>query len=345
MNYNQLIEDLHKLNNQELFLKTHQEIRNNPHLVKEFNNSLTEEEKKTMLVPILDNPNDIQTFPASFFFNDNDPLKVKITRHNRYTTPIMHNHDFYELMYVFEGEFTQRIGNQDYNMITGDTSLIPPGIYHMCDVHNYSVVLNILIEKNTFQEIFLNNLPGNRVFANFFKEDFYAKKISNFVIFHTNGNQEIRDIILQMYLEIINKEKYYTSIVHSKLLQLLGLLLREYEDSAIIADSNIKANTFDLELLNNIDKNYATVSLNSLAEETHYSSQYISKRIKKATGMSFSKYLASRKMEVASDLLKFTKQPVSQISDNLGYLNPETFIRAFKRHYQCTPNNYRHNKI
>lgn len=345
MNYNELIEDLHKLNKQERFLKEHQEVKNDFKLIEKFNNSLNDEEKKNMLVPLLDgNYSDIQTLPASFFFSDNDPLNVKIIRHNRYTTPVMHNHDFYELMYVFEGEFIQHIGNKDYTMNTGDISLVPPNIYHMCDVQNNSIVLNVLIKRHTFQEIFLNNLPVDQVFANFFKEDFYARHISNFIIFHTYGDQMIRDIILKMYLETINRKKYYVPIVHSLLLQMMSYLLRHYEQSAITSNAGSKANNFDLKLLRYINDHYAKVTLEYLAEQYHYSPQYISKRIKNATGLSFNKYLTARKMLVAADLLKFTTETIADISEKLGYLNPETFIRAFKRQYKVTPNNYRHNK-
>ena len=47
MNYNELIEDLHKLNKQERFLKEHQEVKNDFKLIEKFNNSLNDEEKRT----------------------------------------------------------------------------------------------------------------------------------------------------------------------------------------------------------------------------------------------------------------------------------------------------------
>ncbi|MEL4235914.1 cupin domain-containing protein [Lactobacillus amylovorus] len=49
---------------------------------------------------------------------------MKIVKHNRYTTPLTHNHDFYEMFYVLEGEFTQSIGNQRFLMQTGDVLFI-----------------------------------------------------------------------------------------------------------------------------------------------------------------------------------------------------------------------------
>ncbi|MGO5502081.1 cupin domain-containing protein [Lactobacillus amylovorus] len=62
--------------------------------------------------------------PDTSFFDKDDPIKVKIVKHNRYTTPLTHNHDFYEMFYVLEGEFTQSIGNQRFLMQTGDVLFI-----------------------------------------------------------------------------------------------------------------------------------------------------------------------------------------------------------------------------
>lgn len=124
------------------------------------------------MVPILphmvsDTLNPPETFPESYFFNESDPLKVKITQHTRYSTPVMHKHDFYEMFYVYEGEFEQFIDNKTFVMRTGDICLVPTGVFHSLDVNNYSIVLNILIQKDSFQEIFFNNLSGDHIFSNF----------------------------------------------------------------------------------------------------------------------------------------------------------------------------------
>ena len=278
--------------------------------------------------------------PDTSFFDKDDPIKVKIVKHNRYTTPLTHNHDFYEMFYVLEGEFTQSIGNQRFLMQTGDVCLVPPGIYHTLYVDNPSIVLNILIDSKTFQEIFLNNIIGNQIFASFFKSDFYTKKITNYIIFRTYGDEQIKKLILDMDLELINKEKYYAPIVHALLLQLIALLLRKYENEAIVPKED-RPTKLDLKLIEIINNNYQNITLSQLAAKTNYSEQYISQRLKASTGMSFEKYLLSRRMEEAQYLLRYTTSQINDIGYNVGYKNPATFIRAFKRFYQMTPNQFR----
>lgn len=339
ISYEQLLKKLHTYSPMEKVLKEHPEIRGNQKLIKEFNASLTPEQRKIMMVPIV-NYDSLQTLLAASFFKETDPIKVKIVKHNRYTTPLTHNHDFYEMFYVLEGEFTQTIGNQRFLMQTGDVCLIPPEIYHTLYVDNPSIVLNILIDKKTFQEIFLNNIIGNQIFASFFKSDFYTKKITNYIIFRTYGDEEIKHIILNMDLELINKEKYYAPLVHSLLLQLISTLLRKYEDQAIMP-KEVHQDKLDLKLVEIISNNYQTITLSQLAKETNYSEQYISQRLKATTGMSFEKYLLSQRMQEAQYLLRYTDAKINDIGFNVGYKNPATFIRAFKRFYQMTPGQFR----
>lgn len=339
LTYEELNKKLHQYSPMERVLKDHPEIRNNQNLIQKFNDSLTQSQQKTMMVPII-NYDSLQTLLADSFFKKDDPIKVKIIKHNRYTTPLTHNHDFYEMFYVLEGEFYQKIGNQRFLMQSGDVCLIPPGIYHTLYVDNPSIVLNILIEAKTFQEIFLNNLVGNQTFADFFKTDFYTKTITSFIIFRTLGDEEIKHLILQMDLELINKEKYYAPTVHALLLLLISTLLRKYEDTTITPKQK-KQDELDLKIVEIINNKYQNITLSDLAKQTNYSEQYISQRLKSTTGMSFEKYLLSRRMQEAEYLLRYTDSKINKIGEIIGYKNTSTFVRAFKRFYQITPSEFR----
>ena len=341
-----LLVKMHEYTKVEKYLMEHREIRNDKELIKKFNARLNAAEAKETLSEILphlsqDTPHTLETLPESFFFNESDILKVQITQHTRYSTPVTHKHDFYEMFYVYEGEFEQLIDNKSYTMRTGDACLIPPGIYHSLDVNNYSIVLNILIQKDTFQEIFFNNLIGEHSFSKFFLSDFYSKSINTFIIFQTMGDLKIKNMILDMYLEIMNQEKYYPQVVHSNLLLLFSHLLRNYGNEAIMPKPRKKQELTDFEIITSIDENYKTITLESLAEKFHYSTQHISLRVKQITGESFTKYLMRKRMNVAADLLKHTNSKIQEISLSTGYQNQENFIRSFKKFYDTTPSQFR----
>ncbi len=343
MTTDELLIKMHTYTKIEQYLKDHRDIRHDQSMIDEFNHQLSDSEAAQMLVPIIygdTNPGP-RTFPASYFFNDQDVLKVKITQHTRYSTPILHNHDFYEMFYVYEGEFTQHINQQDFTMHTGDICLIQPGVYHSLDVNNYSIVLNILIDQKTFEAIFFNDLVGDSAFSTFFRTDFFSEKLKSFIIFKTHGEPATRDYVLKMYLETLNRPTYYAQVVHSYLLLLFSHLLRHFSNDALIPKPHRKQDLLDYQIISAIQTDYQTITLSQLAEQFHYSTQYLSQRIKHVTGHSFSQFLLQRRMQIAEELLKTTTKKIKEISQMIGYPNQENFIRTFKREHDATPTQYR----
>jgi two-component system, response regulator YesN len=90
-----------------------------------------------------------------------------------------------------------------------------------------------------------------------------------------------------------------------------------------------------------VERNYPNVSLESIANEMALSTRYVSRMFNGTTGSSFRDYKVKVKMEAAMSLLKTTSLTVDEISDKLGYLNPESFMRIFKRKTKFTPSEYR----
>ncbi|GLC79999.1 response regulator [Lacrimispora brassicae] len=95
-------------------------------------------------------------------------------------------------------------------------------------------------------------------------------------------------------------------------------------------------------------KNYVSlnfryeISLNELAAHKYFmNSSYLSRLFKSETGMNFSKYLITYRMERAKELLKNTVFKINEIADYVGYNDTSYFIHTFKRLYQITPEQYR----
>ncbi len=284
------------------------------------------------------------TFSEKLFFSDVPGQDIVIVQHDRYTPPELHRHDFYELLYVYEGEFTQQIEEERFLMHTGDFCLIPPHVCHSLDVSNYSIVLNILITRRKFREIILGELREENILASLFPD--YADKKDPFpsdgyVIFHTDGDTEIRDMILSMCLEEINKAKYSRSMLNAQLLLLFGTLLRDHERTCELPALKRKKAGNVPAILQYIESNYSTLSLQDLAEHFHYSTQYMSHLLKQATGMTFTEYLTQKRMEAASALLTGTNMKIRDISDQVGYQNQEHFIRTFRKYYGTSPGRFR----
>ena len=91
-----------------------------------------------------------------------------------------------------------------------------------------------------------------------------------------------------------------------------------------------------------IEKNYdKKISLKLAARIVCLSPKYLSKIFKKNTGMGFNEYKLEVKTKMGKELLNNTGYNVGYIAYKLGYKNTESFLRAFKKFYGCTPTRYR----
>ncbi len=78
------------------------------------------------------------------------------------------------------------------------------------------------------------------------------------------------------------------------------------------------------------------VTLQDIADHFGFSLSYCSRLIKSTTGQSFNDWKRLLRIQKAERLLVNTQKSVADISEILGYENPETFIRAFKKELHIT---------
>ncbi|MBQ6787907.1 MAG: 2-isopropylmalate synthase [Lachnospiraceae bacterium] len=111
----------------------------------------------------------------------------------------------------------------------------------------------------------------------------------------------------------------------------------------LLNDENIKDDRL-ITMLNYIQTNYQSVTLEDMANEFHLSTPYISKYIKDKSGKTFGEHVTQTRLKRAKTLLKNGNMTVENISYAVGYPNAEHFIRLFKRTFNMTPIQYRNLK-
>lgn len=90
------------------------------------------------------------------------------------------------------------------------------------------------------------------------------------------------------------------------------------------------------------ERNYdKKLTLNDVANEVCLSPKYLSRIFKEKTGMSFLDYKLQLRIEKAKELLKESGDNIEEISYKLGYQNPESFGKVFRKITQLTPREYR----
>lgn len=83
------------------------------------------------------------------------------------------------------------------------------------------------------------------------------------------------------------------------------------------------------------------LTLVSLSERLHISSNYLSATIKKNTGETFISLLTKRRMEKAKEYLLCTPLKIQEIAGRCGYSDQHYFSYCFKKYYGKSPNKMR----
>lgn len=149
------------------------------------------------------------------------------------------------------------------------------------------------------------------------KSDF-DKKTTNYFIQKLLSSKSIDDLRCNVNLFISNKDILQDT--HSKESKDLLLKTREYIQKNI-SDPNL--------------------SVALICDSLNISKQYLSRIFKQKSDKTISTYINEYRIKYSKHLLNTTSLNISEIAIAIGYMNPDTFTRNFKKVENITPTEYR----
>lgn len=338
MEYEQLIEELTTMQRDEQLYKDYYYLQQNGDSDSEF---LNRYKTDTEALDYAIYPEHLPAYsPEDEFISRQG--NVAIIKHPRFLPLFYHEHAFFEIIYVLSGHCIQRLPDRKIEMSAGDLFLLAPNVIHGIEVFDTDcIVLNILIRRSTFLDVFMNTVRDKTDINLFFLENIYAKKKIRYIIFHTAEDIIMRNYILDMYCEYLRADEFSDRIICSLLTIFFTQLTRSHKRSLEIPEAYKQKGNYEISLINHVINHYNTISLVELSRQFHFSTPYCSRLIKEITGYTFSELLTNIRIQQGENLLLYTQLSVTEISEKIGYKNPETFIRIFKRCRQTTPSQYR----
>lgn len=270
----------------------------------------------------------------------------------------LHQHDFFEMLYVVQGELYQCIESERHLYTEGSLCLLNTNIRHQEEFNtDYRCVflrLPIAFIKTLFSdmELFpfeieqkLNQQINKRFFQRNIADNYILKK--EYIDFiPINNSKTVKDQMYKLFDNLM-KQFLYPEIGSTYMIRCLVLrILQELSNTSHYDTIPLNIGTdAETELFASISallqKSHGHMSRKELQAALSYSPDYMNRIVKKYSGLSFHQYAMTFCMGEAERLLRNTDMNISDICSRLGVSSQTQFYKLFAKTYGVTPKKYR----
>lgn len=273
----------------------------------------------------------------------------------------LHQHDFYEFLFILEGELYQNIENVRHRYPAGSCCLLNKNVRHLEEyITDYRVVFLQISEELMAYIHFLFSVS-------YFRDDnprlspqleeFFSKNINTesirpreYIDFIPLQNYDwqikhVHQAIEAIIREAMSPRTGSTFIIQEQLFFLFITLSNQsaYTTTPVSIGTDAGNKVFD-QISQLLDACHGRLSRKDLVNKLNYSGTYLNYITKKYTGLSLLDYGMIFCMKHAAHLLIETDMTVTEIALELGFTSRTQFYKKFQERYQMTPAQYRKEK-
>lgn len=270
-----------------------------------------------------------------------------------------HQHSFIEIMYVLSGEVTNHIEDKTFTYHAGDCVIMNRNIHHK-EEGDYQAVLfglqenfiNDLIEEEVeqYQKVpdnyhhflqspiikMLREAPSDHSQFQKIYLDCFSVVTPNIVL------NQVQPIFNDMIAELSSQTPGSLYIVKGLMQKFLFILCDPVKYNVSSMCSTLSKKRFLIKKIEHLlESTHGKISCSELAEQLHYSEDYLNRIIKQSTGKTFSQYRRDIMLHEAKRLLLETDMSVSKIMEQLELSNKTFFYQIFQKEFGLTPSEYR----
>lgn len=255
----------------------------------------------------------------------------------------IHMHEYIEILYCTQGEFTACLGGKNYEFSKGDMVVINSRESH-----------GIRRKKKEGAYVCIRFLP--EILYTSSSAAFDIKYVLPFILNNSNHqrvfkkeeikNTSIPDLIEDILNEYNNKQHGFTLAVRADLTLILLWITRYWHET----NSEISNDSMgDHEMITRIEMvcdyvntNYGDdIKVSEMANMTNLSYSYFSRIFKQYMKKSFSEYLSYVRISNAEKILASTDKPITDVAMECGFSATSYFIKQFKQQKGISPKQYR----
>ncbi len=235
-------------------------------------------------------------------------------------------------LYCLDGDISF-YAKEKKNLISlkkGEMIIVQPNCPLIMEPKNHYFIVSLMkVTSNYFLKEYFSIINNNAKLFRFFLDPFSSKNFSDFLVVNNLPVEFIEETFKGIDNEYnsLNPDKY---IMMRALLQMLIIHISRCVNSENSFKS-LEDNILQYILYN------PNTSLRDVSDNFKYHPNYISGLIKKKTGHTFKEILIQNRMDKAINFLKNSDYKVEEIANIVGYSDPITFYKAFKKYYGCSP--------
>lgn len=237
--------------------------------------------------------------------------------------------DHFLIHYILEGKGKYNVGDNTYYLEKNQGFIINPNTltYYEADEN----------EPWTYIWIAFNGIKAQD-YLNSINLD------SNNLIFYCEENELLKNYVMDMFK--INRMSVSGELKLQGLLYLFLSTLAQSSASKISSNSDVSYKLYIEKSIEFINNNYTNnIKVTDIADYVGLNRSYLSSLFKKTLNLSPQEFLLKFRMNKACELLKIHEHSIGDISRSVGYADPLTFSKVFKKFTGYSPKQYRENII
>jgi len=252
----------------------------------------------------------------------------------------MHKCCYYTLVYAMEGSGKLTIANTVFSLVAGDFYLIPPMVNYALGIEPESIMLFFNLRTSFIQSEHSTIFMDDQRLINFITGTFEADSPLTYLTIHSDNNDHVRTLVLEMLREYINQEKFCRNAMKHYLCLLFTTL---YRQNVLITSSQKVSRTIQhyQQVVDYLEQNYQIADLASTADAVHFSKQYVCRIVREASGMTFNSLLMKTRLDLVCSYLLQSNLSIEKITEICGFSTPSHLSRSFKQHYGMSPSEYK----
>ena len=256
-------------------------------------------------------------------------------------THMISRNDFYEIIYVEEGSLTLYYIDGFHHIGAGEAAIINQNVFHRNEYDTSAKMVTINISAEFMNHILMEmDEPDSDHIQRLLATDESDKVIVYSSPKTTSVTEEMKELIEKIITELRCKRSGYIKICEGMIQRIISQLTesRQYTNAIYNKQSSHTENIFQkMNLLLEAD---CTLTAQELSNRLSYTCDYLSKVVKKCSGIGLNEFIQRFRMKKAADHLAESNVNIHELIEMTGCSN-STFYRQFCKFYGCSPVEFR----